>query len=352
MKIRLIDSVKIIMNNPDSIYNYFGWPTAVKQQDGTILVGASGYRIEHICPFGKAVVIRSVDNGETYSVPEAVIDTVLDDRDTGLTVFGESGLIVTSFNNSVEFQRKNMHRTDESLAYIETVSPDDEAEALGSNFRISHDYGKTFGKIFKSPVTSPHGPVVLNDGTVLWVGNVYETYNQIEAHSINTETGETSFRGKIPLDTSSPINFNEPHIIQLPDGKIICHIRAEDDKDTYFSLYQSVSYDNGRTWSELRQIISDTSGAPAHLFMHSSGILISTFSHREYPYGIRMICSQDGGESWSEEFTLYENLCSDDLGYPSTVELEDGSMITVFYARETEDPPCVIMQQKWAFESE
>lgn len=350
MNIRLIGPVKTVMSNPDSNHNYFGWPTVAKQQNGTILVGASGYRIEHICPFGKAVISRSDDNGETYSEPEAVIDTVLDDRDVGLTVFGESGLIVTSFNNSVEFQRENMHKTEESLAYIETVSPDDEAESLGSSFRISTDYGKTFGKIYKSPVTSPHGPVVLNDGTVLWVGNVFETYNQIEAYTINTETGETFFCGKIPLDTSSAINFNEPHIIQLPDGKIICHIRAEDDKDEYFTLYQTVSYDNGKTWSELKQIITDTSGAPSHLFMHSSGILISAYSHRQYPYGIRVIFSKDGGESWSEEHTLYENYCSDDIGYPSTIELDDGSLLTVFYARENEDPPCIIMQQKWTFE--
>lgn len=350
MNIRLIGPAKIIMSNPDSHHNYFGWPTAIKLQNGTIIAGASGYRLEHICPFGKAVISRSDDNGENYSAPEAIIDTVLDDRDVGLTVFGKSGLIVTSFNNSVEFQRENMIQEDECFEYINSVSQQDEAEALGSSFRISNDYGRTFGKIYKSPVTSPHGPVVLGDGSILWVGNVFGEYNKIEAYKIDTESGEMSFISKIPIDPSSEINFNEPHIIQLPDGKIICHIRAEDDKDEYFTLYQTVSYDNGKTWSELQQIITDTSGAPSHLFLHSSGMLISAYSHRQYPYGIRMIFSQDGGESWSEEHTLYENYCSDDIGYPSTIELDDGSMLTVFYARENEDPPAVIMQQKWAFE--
>ncbi len=131
----------------------------------------------------------------------------------------------------------------------------------------------------------------------------------------------------------------------MPDGKIVCHIRAEDD--TVFTLFQCVSLDNGKTWSKPVQLIGDTNGAPSHLFLHSSGTLISAFSKRTYPYGIRVIFSKDGGESWSEEFSLYENLVSDDLGYPSTVELDDGSLITVFYARESEDPPDVIMQQKW-----
>jgi hypothetical protein len=42
------------------------------------------------------------------------------------------------------------------------------------------------------------------------------------------------------------------------------------------------------------------------------------------------------------------------LGYPSVVELEDGSLLTVFYARESADPwaPSVIMQTIWSFEEE
>ena len=103
MDIRKIGSPQVVMTNEDSHHAYFAWPTITKLQNGRICVGASGYRVEHICPFGKGVLAFSNDNGETYSKPVAVIDTVLDDRDVGLTVFGESGLIVTSFNNTLEF---------------------------------------------------------------------------------------------------------------------------------------------------------------------------------------------------------------------------------------------------------
>lgn len=350
MNIKLIGEAKIIMSNPEGHHSYFGWPSVVKLQNGIIAVGASGYRVEHICPFGKAVVAFSDDEGEHYSNPEAIIDTVLDDRDVGLTVFGESGLILTSFNNTLDFQRENMPQTEECFEYINSVSPQDEADALGSNFRISTDFAKTFGSIYKSPVTSPHGPVELSDGSILWVGTVFGEHNKIEAYTIDPENGKVSFTGRISTDGFNELSFYEPHTIQLPNGKIICHIRAEDESEKIFTLFQTVSYDNGKSWSELKQIIEDDSGAPAHLFLHSSGILISAFSHRKLPYGIRIIFSKDGGESWSDEYTIYENYCSDDLGYPSTVELDDGSLLTVFYARENEEPPAVIMQQKWSFE--
>lgn len=346
-KVKHIGEPKIIMSNNESDHNYFGWPTAVRLQNGSIAVGASGFRIEHICPFGKSVLSMSVDEGESYSQPLPVIDTVLDDRDTGLTAFGKSGLILTSFNNTTEFQRQNMPQTEECFEYINSVSPQDEAEALGSSFRISNDCGKTFGKIFKSPITSPHGPIVLNDGSILWIGNVYEKKNLIEAYILDPDSGAFTFRGRIDVDETCGLDFNEPYAIQMPDGKIICHIRAEDDKETVFTLFQTVSYDNGKTWSKPEQILDILGGAPAHLLLHSSGTLISAFSRRALPYGIRVIFSNDGGESWSDEHVIAEGYLSDDLGYPSTVELDDGSLLTVYYAREGIDPPDVIMQQKW-----
>ncbi len=350
MNIKLLEPAKIIMSNPHGHRSYFGWPTVAKLQNGIIAVGASGYRLEHICPFGKAVVSFSNDGGEHYSSPEAIIDTVLDDRDVGLTVFGENGLILTSFNNTVEFQRSNMPQTEECFEYINSVSPKAEADALGSNFRISTDFAKTFGEVYKSPVTSPHGPIVLNDGSILWIGTVFGEPFKIEAYTIDPESGKSSFFGKIAFDGFDKINFDEPHAIQLPDGKIVCHLRVEDEEEKIFTLYQTISYDNGKSWSEPKQIIKDDSGAPAHLFLHSSGILISAFSRRTLPYGIRVIFSKDGGETWSDEYTFYENYCSDDLGYPSTVELDDGSLLTVFYAKKSENAPVVIMQQKWSFQ--
>ena len=353
MNIKLIGSPKIVMTNTESHHAYFAWPTIAKLQNGKICVGASGYRVEHICPFGKGVLAFSEDNGETYSKPVPVFDTVLDDRDVGLTVFGESGLIATSFNNSLEFQRENMPQTKECIDYINSVSTQDEAEALGISFRISEDYGETFGPIYKSPVSSPHGPTVLNDGTVLWVGRKLGIHNHIETYVINTENGEMTLRGEMGLykyEEFNDIYFYEPHAIQLADGKIICHLRAENKEETLFTLYQTVSYDNGVSWSKPQQIIRDDSGAPAHLFMHSSGTLVSTFSHRSKPYGIWAVFSKDNGESWSDESVIFEGKDTDDLGYPSTIELADGSMITAFYTRENDYVPAVIMQQKWFFD--
>lgn len=347
MKIKLIGKPKIIMSNPHGKHNYFGWPTVSLLQDGKIAVGASGFRLQHVCPFGKAVISYSYDRGENYTLPAPVIDTPLDDRDAGLCPFGEKGLIFTSFNNSAEMQREHNKDNEYVQRYIDTITEEDEEKYLGSTFRVSYDNGKNFGKIFRSPVTSPHGPTELSDGTILWVGNNFDDCEAgLEVVRLNAETGEAEYISRITIDDED-IFINEPHVIELPDGRLICHMRAENNN--LFTTYQCFSSDDGKTWSKPERLLDETGGAPPHLILHSSGVLISTYGRRKVPYGIMAMISTDYGKTWEKDIRLYESkLDEDDLGYPSTIELPDGSMLTVFYAPEDKGDCCVIMQQKWA----
>jgi hypothetical protein len=60
--------------------------------------------------------------------------------------------------------------------------------------------------------------------------------------------------------------------------------------------------------------------------------------------------SYDEGESWESDIDIYVNGVNKDLGYPSTVELSDGSFITIFYAHRDKNDSAVIMQQRWRIE--
>ncbi len=361
MKINKLGDTQIIMSNPKSRHNYFAWPTAVRLQNGKIAVTASGFRCRHVCPFGKTVISFSDNNGETYTAPAPVIDTVLDDRDGGILPFGASNVIVTSFNNLTEFQRENPELTAYDAAYLDTVTPEEEADALGVLFRISNDYGVTFGKIFKSPVSSPHGPVELHDGTLLWIGRIFFPKDEqrlgkdcIQAHKINPD-GTMEYVGRIDNVKFGDIELLscEPHAVVLDDGTILVHIRVENDDEGIFTVYQSESHDNGKSWTEPKRLLPLSGGSPPHILKHSSGTLICTYGHREIPYGIKAMFSDDAGKTWDYGYDIYLSDVNDtDIGYPSSVELEDGSILTVFYALNGENGPAVIMQQKWSFEKD
>ena len=63
---------------------YHGWPTLTRRHNGELLLVCSGGRQSHVCPFGRIELMRSHDNGTTWSWPRVVLDGPIDDRDAGV----------------------------------------------------------------------------------------------------------------------------------------------------------------------------------------------------------------------------------------------------------------------------
>jgi len=357
MKIQVLER-KVICSNPDNeLHGYFAWPSVARLQDGRLMAVASGFRMKHICPFGKAVGFFSEDEGETWTRPMVIIDTPLDDRDAGVVPFGERSVLVTSFNNTIHAQRGwNAANNDSYInAYLDKVDEEKAQEKyLGSTFVISHDLGKTFSEVMRMPVTTPHGPVVMNDGSLLYIGRTFSEHNyvmeddHVAAYKLNAD-GTYEKLGAID-NVGEGLLSCEPSSIVLPSGKIIVHIRVQ--RNGYFTIFQSESYDGAKTFTKPRQLLGQKGGAPAHLLLLKDGTLISVYGYREAPYGIRMMYSKDDGETWSTDHVLFDQGFGIDLGYPASVQLKNGDILTVYYAQEREGGPTVIFQLKWRFDAE
>jgi sialidase-1 len=72
-----------------------------------------------------------------------------------------------------------------------------------------------------------------------------------------------------------------------------------------------------------------------------------TYGHRRAPLGNQARLSDDEGRSWLEAMLISADGASGDLGYPSTVELADGTLLSVWYETLRDDPLAVLRQAKW-----
>ncbi len=375
MNIRIVSDNRTICHNRDSLQNYFAWPSVARLEDGTLAMVTSGFRLAHLCPFGKGVICYSRDEGKTWTHPAVIIDTPLDDRDCGIAVGKNGTVLVTSFNNKVTVQREWLKRRTPSVqkwieGYLDTVDTTDAEERfLGSIFAISRDGGYSFSAPMRVPVSNPHGPIALDNGDFLYIGSVMdgmldrqavrlglatkmETEPQLACYLLHPD-GSYERLSSLP-DIEEPSEEKvlscEPHAIRLEDGRILVHIRVQRKNPKKFSVYQSVSNDGGKSFSVPVRLLEECGGAPAHLLKHSNGVLISTYGYREQPYGIRAMLSTDGGKTWQTDLVLWDRGVNDDLGYPCSVELKDGSILTVYYEHEQPDGPAVIRQIIWRIE--
>jgi hypothetical protein len=61
--------------------------------------------------------------------------------------------------------------------------------------------------------------------------------------------------------------------------------------------------------------------------------LLCSYGYRREPFGVRACVSEDQGATWKieQEIVLRDDGGSRDLGYPSSVQLADGTLVTVYY---------------------
>ena len=328
---------------------YIGWPTIVLTPAGELIAVFSGDRDEHVCPWGKTQLVRSSDNGKTWSEPVTVNNTPLDDRDAGIIVTKKGTLLVSWFTSLAFDDPRYQASYPKELVqswkrHAEKLGPEIRKQWLGSWIRRSTDGGKTWGDPIRVLGTAPHGPVQLGDGRLLYVGRVNFDADPAISVEESRDDGITWKRiGTVPLPAGENIaTYHEPHVVEAGDGRLLVMIREQKQN----IMRQSESSDGGKTWT----IAGETGiwGCPPHLLRLSDGRLLTVYGHRRQPFGERACFSSDGGKTWDVEhsFTIAPAL-DGDLGYPASVELGDGAVFTVYYQKDKPGEKTCLMGTKW-----
>jgi len=350
-------------------FGYFGWPSVTRMDDGTLLAAASGLRNEHVCPYGRTVLFRSGDEGRSWSSPRVIHDSPLDDRDAGIVSLGGSRVLVTWFTVDIRSHWEHgFAGRDRDAVFAqwrtgcEWFRDDQIPRFVGSWVRTSDDAGATFSPPRKVAVTTPHGPIRLAGGRLLYLGKVFGETSADHRNSdrpvvaMASDDGGESWQtlGAVPLHAGTSAQcYHEPHVVELPDGKLVGLIRFQSHSGidvteqglTDFSLMQTESADGGKTWTPARPL--GFHGSPPHLLRHSSGALVCVYGCRLAPFGQRAAVSRDGGQTWTHDLALRDDGPDSDLGYPCSVELPDASIFTLYYQKPAPGQKCAVLWTRW-----
>lgn len=360
-EITILDT-RVISHQPEK---YCGWPTLTRRKNGQLLVAWSGGREQHVCPFGRVDMMRSDDNGESWTWPRTLLDGPIDDRDAGILETTKGSLLATTFT-SLAYEPSLDKATalkpgdpgawpPDRLANWQAVhrrlSAEERQAELGQWMIRSTDGGITWSERYSSIVNSPHGPIQLSDGRLLYAGKELWTGEKRVGVCESSDDGKSwTWLTAIPTrEGDDPKNYHELHAAEVGDGgqKLIAQIRNH-NKNHAGETLQSESSDGGKSWTTPHSI--GVWGLPSFLTPLAGGRLLMSYGYRRKPFGNQARVSEDGGNTWSEPMTLSGDGIGGDLGYPSTVQLDDGSLVTVWYEKMAGSSKAVLRQARWKME--
>lgn len=339
---------------------YHGLPTVARRRNSQLLVVWSGGRESHVCPFGRVEMMVSSDNGATWSWPQVLLDSAIDDRDAGVLETLKGTILVTTFTSLAyesilkEAQKKkpdepgvwSAERLGAWQAAHRRLTAEQRQAELGQWMLRSTDGGVSWSARFPCIVNSPHGPIQLADGRLLYAGKELWTREERTGVCESLDDGRTwHWLAEIPIRSGDSVKqYHELHTVETGDGRILVHIRNHNTSNDGETL-QTESSDGGKTWTVPHPI--GVWGLPSFLTRLRGGRLLMTYGHRRPPFGNQARFSDDQGRTWSKPLIISGDGAGGDLGYPSTVELEDGSLLTIWYESMKGVSHAVLRQAHW-----
>ncbi len=259
---------------------------------------------------GRIMLVRSPDLGVTWSSPEVVIETAAhDDRNSAIACMSD-GTVVVCWD-------KYLHGAHHGAFFVTSA---DEGHTWSAPTRLATiDNVHTRSPALELSADEWLFPVPCSDST----GDDLATYGVIYNRRHGTqEVILITPRGNRSLG-------DECALARARDGRIVALVRSNWEP----VLWQTVSFDEGRTWLAPWATTIPSQFTPADLIALADGNLLCSFSFRERR-NERQVLSRDNGETWQVEDSIdvfRGTPPTGDRSYPAAVELAPGIIGTVLY---------------------
>lgn len=307
---------------------------------------------------GRICQVRSKDEGRTWSTPVVIYDDIDDNRDPHINQLSDGSLICSFFSlkfdapDSIKWTSKESSYTKEQVARFgnnpdllkeqrslntrekagQTSPPPKKWTGQGPFVIKSFNNGKTWERNAKLVATSTPNWYCsakvreMPDGTCLLP--VY--YSEISGHVAwggvipSNDKGKTWGKEVSIGEEANLILAAETDVVLLNDKTLFASLRGDGSK---VNMHYATSKDLGKTWTPVNDI-GFVGHSPSFTRLKTGEILLSyrAFSAKiGYYTGLRI--SRDEAKTWEGPYLVDEKVG----GYPSTVELKDGSILIIYY---------------------
>jgi hypothetical protein len=296
-------------------------------------------------PGGEAYLLRSSDEGKTWSSPKEILRSSMPDGcinlSVGMTTLRDGTILFPCCNARItrkwdqhDAELIILRSTDHGYTWTApTPIPVSVKEPFTYGRILELSNGDLLCPIWGKRIAEENwrsGLIRSRDGGKTWGDH----------RTIAYDTEATPVK-KVASQGIRGAGFNETSLLDLPDGQILAILRQQGARGYERELFRSVSADAGQTWSEPESI--SIWGTSPSLHRTSSGrVLLGYRNHIGNPQGLRargvgISMSDNGGVAWSEHLLLrdprdYRYAHEFECGYPAFLNLEDGGVLVVFYS--------------------
>jgi len=324
----------IVVYKKKGVYACF--PSLTQLEDGTLATRfGTRVRASHIDPTGGGATYLSKDHGRTWEpAPKGYKSpkTSLRCKDGSLAYASAYGWRQVPAERRKEFEDQGI--------VVRDVRPGVVAYLQGGRIRRSTDNGKSWQS--EELELPPHKSLmnfhVAQRCTLSTGVRLVAPYGSLAEDEVSRafilrseDDWKTYTFDTLGVDPEQKVRLSETALAENANGEVIAMMRSEPPAGGH--LYQSISTDQGKTWSPAKR--TGIWGYPAHLLKLHDGRMLCSYGYRRDAMGVRAVLSMDGGHTWDidNEVVLRADGFGHggNLGYPISAETAPGQIFTIYY---------------------
>lgn len=328
---------------------YSAFPSIVRRQGGELIVAFrrapdrrtwGENRVTHSDPCSHLVLVRSRDNGRTWSRETELIyaNPLGGSQDPCMVQLRDGSIVCSSYGWAMVqpdvAEKLTGSARDGSFVFLGgyVLQSKDGGRSWRGPFYPPSVGEETVTDIFRKPVPSYNRGAMCQgkDGRLYWVvaaskgTKPYHTENHL---LISADQGET-WTYSCPVAVDPKVVFNEASLYETPKGDLVAFIRTASFND-HTAVARST--DGGRSFQPWQD--AGFQGHPHHAMRLPDKRVLLVYGYRHAPFGIRarVLNAECTDFATAPEIILRDDGGNSDLGYPWASMVSKNRVLVVYY---------------------